>query len=89
MTEAKELIGEAMLVHKMFLGTQHGIIAEQTIQNMDGFTHGTGNHLGMENRVLISRMGIHRQGLIVVTEVARVERAQKRAGLQSKALPIG
>src|ERR1043166_7480330 len=31
MTEAKQLIGKPMLVHKMFLGAQDGIVVEQAI----------------------------------------------------------
>ena len=88
LTEATQLIGQPMLVHKMFLGAEDGIVVEETVQHIDGLTDRPGNHLGVQDAVLVRNMGLHRQGLIVIPKVARRERAQQRAGLQPEALAI-
>jgi hypothetical protein len=89
MTQAKELIGIAMLIDKMLFGAQDGIIGQEPIQDMNRFADGAGNHLGMKYAVLVGDTGVHRQCLVVVSKVSRVERAEERAGMQSEALAIG
>src|SRR5689334_11922354 len=89
MTEAKELVGKAMLVHKMFLRSEDRRVVEQPVQDVDRFADGAGNHLRVKHTMLVRDMGVDRQGLIVIAEVARIERAQEGAGLEPKALAIG
>ncbi len=89
MTEAKELIGVAMGVDKMFLGAQDRIVAEEPIQHIDGLAEGAGNHLRVKHAVLIRDMRVDGQRLVVIAEVAWIERAEEGTGLEPEALPIG
>src|SRR5712691_3076504 len=89
MTEAKELVREAMLVHKMFLRPEDRRVVEQSVKDVDRLADRTGNHLGVKYTVLIRDMGVDRQGLIVIAEVAWIERTQEGTGLEPEALTIG
>jgi hypothetical protein len=88
-TEAKPLVGEAMLIDKMFLGTQDHIIIQEFIQDVEGFTNRAGNDLRMKHAMLIGGMCVHGQRPVVVPEVARIERAKEGARLKAEALSIG
>src|SRR5215510_12289614 len=89
MTEAKELIGVAMGIDKMFLGPQDRIVVQQSIEHIRGFAQSTGNDLRMEHAVLIRNVRIDGHRLIVIAEIARIKRAQEGTGLEPEALPIG
>jgi len=65
------------------------MVVQQPIQHIRRLAEGAGNHLGMKHAVLIGDMGVDRQGLIVIAEVARIERAEERTSLEPEALPIG
>ena len=77
MTEAKKLIRVAVGVDKMFLGSQDRVVIEESVEHINGLADGTGDHLGVEHTVLVRGVRVDRQGLIVVAEVARIERAEQ------------
>jgi hypothetical protein len=88
-TQAKQLVGEAMLIDHMFFGPQDRIVVQQPVQHIQGFTHGAGNDLRMKHALLVGEMGVDRPGPVVIPEVARVERPKKGTGVEAEPLPIG
>ena len=48
MTEAKQLIGVAVGVDKMFLGSQDRVVIEESVEHINGLADGTGDHLRVE-----------------------------------------
>ena len=55
-TEAKQLIGVAMLIDKVFFGPQDRVVVQEPIQHVGGFADRACNDLGMKHTVLIGYM---------------------------------
>jgi hypothetical protein len=69
MTEAKELVGEAMLIDKMFFGPEDRMVIQQAVQDIEGFADRTRNDLRMEDALLIGNMGVDGHRTIVIALV--------------------
>src|SRR5262245_50502001 len=60
----------------MLLRTQDAVILKQSVQHRERLSRRTGNGPGGEHAVLVGGVGIERDGALVITAVARIERGQ-------------
>ena len=88
-TEAKELVGDALLIDKMFFGPEDRMGIQQPVQAREGFADRTRHDVRMQDTLLLRHLGVDRHRTVVIARGARGERAEPRTGLEPEALSVG
>jgi hypothetical protein len=86
--EPEELRGKPMGIRIVLLGSEDGVIVQQSIEHVERFASGARDGAGPIDAPLIGQMRIHRQSAVIIAKVAGAETPHQGVGVERKALTV-